>query len=180
MKRVYRNRHSDKEVSIKAEGKVKDFKNGTPADNYGWNNVTSYAGRVHIDRYSWKRTLDQKFKRSQFKERITVRSGDISNRYLNAQAGHILASQNGGDGSQALNVFAQDGGVNNGSWRSRFENPMRDALDKSHDLDSVSFRVGLHGKRKLKRGSLEKISPKLKATHKSIFDSSSESSDESD
>jgi hypothetical protein len=165
-------------MSIKATGDVEDFKGGDSAGNRGWNNVTSYAGRVYIDRSYFKRT--RKGDKKWYTKRETVRAGPYNNNYLVAEAGHVLARQNGGRGSDPANVFAQDGGVNNGPWKANFENPMRRILNQCYDDDQVDFRVGLHGDDDISEGNLDKISDGLDADHESVFDTTDESDSGSD
>lgn len=165
------------DVSIKATGDAKDFKNGDSAGNRGWNHVISYSGRAYIDQSFFKRTKGGK---TWHTRRETVRAGPYNNNYLAAEAGHVLAKQNGGYGSNPENVFAQDGGVNNGPWKTNFENPMRRALNNCYDDDQVDLRVGLHGDENITIGDLEKISDDLDADHESIFDTTDESGSDSD
>jgi hypothetical protein len=162
-----------KEVSIKAKGDAIDFRNGNSAGNRGWNNVISYYGRAYIDRSYYKRARDGSKK--WYIDHEVVRDGPYDNDYRAAEAGHVLAKQNGGYGSDSDNVFAQDGGVNNGPWKTNFENPMRRILDNCYDDDKVDFRVGLYGDKKITKGDLKKAGKNLKASHQDIFDTTDES-----
>ena len=175
---VIANGENTKDVSIKASGEVEDFEDGDDAGTHGWNNVTSYSGRVYIYQSYYKRRRDGSKK--WYERRRTVRAGPYDNDFRVAQAGHILARQNGGYGSDPENVFAQDGGVNNGPWRTNFENPMRRWLNKCYLDDRVDFRVGLHGKVSITKGPLVKISSDLEADDQSIFDTTDESDSGSD
>ena len=142
-------------VVIKADGEASDFAGGDAADDNGWNGVEKYKARAVVG-----------------EER--VESDMLNNDYLNAQAGHVLAQQNGGYGSDPDNVFAQDGGVNNGYYRSTFENPMRAALNAAEDDTAVSFRAVLYGEN-ITKGALDKISDNIIASDE---DTSGTSSDE--
>ncbi len=113
-------------VVITAAGKVDDFKGGTGAKQVGWNRVEEYEALATVNG-------------------VDIESGTINNKYLVAEAGHVLASQNGGNGGDSNNVFAQDGGVNNGPFRSHFENPMRAELNKCHATDPVKYQMVLIG-----------------------------------
>lgn len=170
---VYSSGAGTTDVSIKTTGDAEDFRNGNSAGSRGWNNVTSYSGRVYIDRSYSKRGRDGTKK--WYTEREEVRAGPYNNNYLVAEAGHVLAKQNGGKGSDPENVFAQDGGVNNGPWKTYFENPMRRILNQCYDDDKVDFRVGLHGNDNITIDNLEKESDDLEADHESIFDTTDES-----
>lgn len=134
----------DHRVVISASGEARDFSNGTKAANNGWNGVKKYKADAIVDH-------------------TKISSGMINNKYIVGQAGHILAQQNGGDGGDPENVFAQDGGVNNGPYRSNFENPMRKALDEADDDDQVHFRAVLYGTH-ITRGPLVKLSDNLEGS----------------
>lgn len=108
---------------IKAIGEVKDFKNGTTAGDEGWIGVEKYRSYYKITDGTYENTG-------------TV--GTFKNTYTNPEAGHILAKQNGGNGGDPENIFAQDGGTNNGKYKS-FEIGMRNDLDKYEDTDHVVF-----------------------------------------
>lgn len=142
----------DEKVVISASGEARDFSGGTKAKNNGWNGVRKYSAVAKVGN-------------------TVLSSGMINNQFIVAQAGHILAEQNGGDGDDPENVFAQEGGVNNGPYRSRFENPMRKALNNARQRDDVYFRAVLYGYpgERITKGPLEKISDDL--------DGSSEDSD---
>jgi hypothetical protein len=117
----------DGSVVITAEDEVSEFEDGNEARNQGWNGVETYRGYFKVgDEDTWD-------------------TGTINNDYLNAHAGHVLADQNGGLGSDSDNVFAQDGGVNTAYYRSNFEIPMRNALDEADNDDEVKVRVVLYG-----------------------------------
>jgi len=131
-------------VVIKADGKVSKFEDGNAAKNKGWNGVEKYKARFYINDKGLK-------------------IGPLNNDYLVAQAGHVLAQQNGGLGSDEDNVFAQDGGINNSTYRTHFENPMRKALNEANDNDKVSFRAVLYG-RDITQGDLSKDSDMIIAS----------------
>ncbi|MCC2546537.1 DUF4157 domain-containing protein [Hymenobacter sp. BT175] len=131
-------------VVIEAEGEVEDFAEGEDAKNYGWNGVTKYKADALVGD-------------------TNINIGMTNNRFIVGQAGHVLAQQNGGDGSDGDNVFAQDGGVNNGPYRSNFENPMRKALDQTADDEEVRFRAVLYGD-KITKGKLSKESDNLEGS----------------
>ncbi|BBL71041.1 DUF4157 domain-containing protein [Methylogaea oryzae] len=141
---VYVEEQEKKRVVITAEGKAKDFTGGAPAKNKGWNGVRKYKADAKVG--------------------DTVLAMPMTNNnYITGQAGHILAQQNGGDGGDKDNVFAQDGGVNNGPYRKDFENPMRNALDQADDNDKVNFRAVLYGNN-IKQGPLNKASDNLEGS----------------
>lgn len=119
------NLHTDEDTkkAITASGKVKDFKGGTSAGNYGWLGVTKYRSAFSV---------------SDDKHENTGNVGPLQNDYTNPEAGHVLGKQNGGDGTDAWNVFAQDGGTNNSTYKI-FENNMRGALNIYNDNDNVKF-----------------------------------------
>lgn len=115
---------------IRAEGKVKDFKGGTKAGKDGWIGVTAYRSYYEI---------------SNKKYRNTGEVGPFENGFTNPEAGHVLGAQNGGDGGDSENVFAQDGGTNNGKYK-QFENEMRRTLDlysKNADVKFTSYIAGV-------------------------------------
>lgn len=117
--------------SLLATGTVKDFKGGSSAGTKGWVNVTKYR--------SWY-TIDSKDGAFQDKGNV----GPFQNDYTNPEAGHILAKQNGGNGGDPDNIFAQDGGTNNGKYKS-FEIDMRKALNLYDNKDTVKFKSYLSG-----------------------------------
>lgn len=123
MVQVYVAFDSPTKKKIKAIGEVKDFKNGTAAGNEGWIGVEKYR--------SYYKITD-----GRYVDTGTV--GTFQNTYTNPEAGHILAKQNGGNGGDPENIFAQDGGTNNGKYKS-FEIAMRNDLDKYEDTDHVVF-----------------------------------------
>lgn len=135
---------SKERVVIEAEGDAKDFQGGAAAKDSGWNGVKKYKADARVG-----------------KTNISI--GMINNKFIVGQAGHVLAQQNGGDGGDKDNVFAQDGGVNNGPYRSDFENPMRRALDDADDDDKVKFRAVLYGD-DIKQGALVKNSDNLEGS----------------
>ena len=131
-------------VVIAAQGKAKSFKGGKTAKDNGWNGVNKYKADAKVGK-------------------TDINIGMINNKFIVGQAGHVLAQQNGGDGGDPDNVFAQDGGVNNGPYRSKFENPMKKALGEADDNDGVNFRAVLYGD-DIKQGPLIKASDKLEGS----------------
>ncbi|MBC3831863.1 hypothetical protein H8K33_10115 [Undibacterium amnicola] len=129
-------------VYVEAKGQASDFSNGDDAGDYGWNGVEKYSVKATV--------ADQ----------VIDPGGTFNNSFIVAQSGHILAQQNGGKGSDPKNVFAQDGGVNNGPYRSYFENPMRQALNKADKDADVTFEAALEGDN-ISFGKLEKESKNL-------------------
>lgn len=127
---------------IKAKGQVQDFKDGSSAGNQGWNGVEEYQAQYKVGSNS---------------EKV---SGMFSNDFLVAQSGHVLAEQNGGNGGDPNNVFAQDGGVNNGPYRSAVENPMARELEQANATDNAEFTVYLLGSN-ITQGDLVKESDDL-------------------
>lgn len=112
-----------------ATGKVKDFAHGTTAGKTGWLGVTSYRARYKIED---KKNLD--------KDSV----GPLQNVFTNPEAGHVLGQQNGGNGKDPENIFAQDGGTNNGKYKA-FEGRMRKALNLYAANDPVEFVAYLTG-----------------------------------
>lgn len=114
---------------IRAKGQVKDFKDGTQAGNEGWIGVKSYRSSYKISDETYK-------------NKGSV--GPLQNDFTTPEAGHILARQNGGNGADSDNIFSQDGGTNNGTYK-KFENNMRRDLDLYDDADDVVFTSYLAG-----------------------------------
>jgi hypothetical protein len=113
-------------VVVEDHGFVSEYINGDAAGNFGWIGVEKYKAGVKVG--------DN-----------VLESPTYDNNFRAAEAGHVLASQNGGLGSHWPNVFAQDGGVNNGPFRGDFENPMRRLLNNSEQDEDVHFRAVLYG-----------------------------------
>jgi hypothetical protein len=116
--------------TLRAQGTVGEFAGGSAAGNRGWVNVDKYRGSyvVKTDKYIY-----------------THRSPNMPNNFTTPERGHALANQNGGNGGDPKNVFAQDGGSNNGPYKS-FENTMRRRLDRTLDHRKVTFSCYLEGK----------------------------------
>ncbi|OFZ12517.1 MAG: hypothetical protein A3D92_16165 [Bacteroidetes bacterium RIFCSPHIGHO2_02_FULL_44_7] len=131
LKNVYLETNDDDRKSLVAEGKVKDFQDGTKADDEGWLGVTKYR--------SWY-TIDSKD--GKYHDEGAV--GPLQNYFTNPEAGHVLGKQNGGNGGDPENVFAQDGGTNNGKYKS-FEIGMRNTLNLYKPKDKVKFKSYLEG-----------------------------------
>lgn len=121
--------NDDNKKKIRANGKVKDFKGGTSAGKYGWVGVTSYRSYYEI-RDGTHVNADK--------------VGPLANNFTNPEAGHVLAKQNGGEGTDSWNIFAQDGGTNNGKYKA-FEIRMRNDLNLYKDDDNVKFTSYLAG-----------------------------------
>jgi Domain of unknown function (DUF4157) len=117
--------------SLSAKGKVEDFDSGTSPGKKGWVGVNKY-------RASYKITS----KDGKFEDEGTV--GALKNSFTNPEAGHVLAKQNGGDGTDENNIFAQDGGTNNSIYK-RFENEMRTKMNRYDATDEVNFKCYLAG-----------------------------------
>jgi hypothetical protein len=118
----------DKKLLV-AKGTVKDFKEGTGPGTKGWVGVEKYRAYYEIE--------DAK----------NLNKGDVGplkNTFTNPEAGHVLAKQNGGNGGDPENIFAQDGGTNNGIYKS-FEIKMRGDLNKYKDDADVLFEAYLVG-----------------------------------
>ncbi len=113
-------------VVVEDYGFVSEYINGDAAGNFGWIGVEKYKAGVKVG--------DD-----------VLESPTYDNNFRAAEAGHVLASQNGGLGSHWPNVFAQDGGVNNGPFRGDFENPMRRLLNNAAQDEDVHFRAVLYG-----------------------------------
>jgi hypothetical protein len=117
--------------ALRAKGKLKYFKEGTKAGKRGWINVDKYR--------SWYKVENDDYENEN-------QSETLQNEFTNPEAGHALAQQNGGNGSDPENIFAQCGGTNNGKYKT-FENTMRDALDedvfgKDDEVTFVTYLVG--------------------------------------
>lgn len=121
----------DDKKSIEADGTVKEFKNGTTAGTKGWIGVKKYRARYQIDSKDGK-----------YRDKGEV--GPLQNSFTNPEAGHVLGKQNGGNGGDPANIFAQDGGTNNGTYKS-FEIDMRSRLNQYKDNDKVFFKSYLVG-----------------------------------
>jgi len=138
-------------VVVSTYGYPPEFKGGDAAGKYGWNGVEKYKAEAKVG------------------NNPSIKLDETRNDFLVAQAGHVLGDQNGGKGSDMNNVFAQDGGVNNGPFRREFENPMRMQLNKAKEDDDVSFRVVLYGK-DITQGKLEKETDIAASEEDSDFD----------
>src|SRR5882757_832722 len=149
-----------KSVVITAKGVASDFQEGSSAKNVGWNGVDKYKAEAKVGKNE------------------DIKLGETDNNYLVAQAGHVLADQNGGNGTDPDNVFAQDGGVNNGPFRKDFENPMRKQLNKADDDDRVNFRAVLYGD-DITQGALSKETDLSRSEEETDFSGFDSSSDES-
>lgn len=115
---------------IRAEGTVDEFEKGTSAGSNGWLGVEGYRSYYSVSDNTGHED--------------TGEVGPFQNDYTNPEAGHVLANQNGGDGGDAENIFGQDGGTNNGKYKS-FEIAMRKDLNKYDDDDDVKFTSYLAG-----------------------------------
>ena len=115
--------------TLRAEGTVGEFAGGSSAGDRGWVNVDKYRGSyvVTTGKYIYSHS-----------------SPNMPNVFATPERGHALAKQNGGNGADPENVFAQDGGSNNGPYKS-FENTMRRRLDRSLDHRKVVFSCYLEG-----------------------------------
>lgn len=122
---------SSKKKVLVARGDVKDFKDGIDAEDEGWLGVTKYRARYTVE------STDGKYE-------DTGSVGPLKNVFTEANRGHVLAKRNGGDGADEENVFAQDGGANNGTFKS-FEAEMSSTLGKYDDDDDVEFVCYLEG-----------------------------------
>lgn len=134
---VYLETNTAKKKSLVAKGQVKDFKDGSKAGTQGWVGVEKYRSRYVVE--------DKKYANR-------GASGALQNEFTNPEAGHVLAQQNGGVGSDPDNIFAQCGGTNNGKYKV-FENGMRADLDKYKDTDDVTFKSYLVGT-KITKGTI--------------------------
>lgn len=114
---------------IRAEGTVDEFKNGSSPGKKGWLGVESYRSYYSITDGTHENTGSV---------------GPFANDFTNPEAGHVLAQQNGGNGKDPENIFAQDGGTNNGKYKA-FEIKMRKDLDLYEDDDTVKFTSYLKG-----------------------------------
>ncbi len=148
-------------VVITSKGVASDFAGGDDAKNSGWNGVDKYKAQAKVG------------------TNTDIVLGMVNNNYIVAQAGHVLAEQNGGLGSDSDNVFAQDGGVNNGPFRANFENPMRKQLNAADKNDKVNFRVVLYGDN-IKKGPLSKNGDVDASDEETDFEAFTSSSSDSD
>lgn len=143
---VYPEDWEDRRVVIASQGKASEYSGGDDPRNIGWNGVGKYRAVAKVG------------------SNPQIDSGTINNAFRAAHAGHILAQQNGGNGSNEFNIFAQDGGVNTGPYRTAFENPMRRDLDRAHRNDPVNFRVSLYAEKggpNITHGPLIKYSDRM-------------------
>jgi len=115
--------------TLVAQGDVDEFKNGSTAGNRGWVGVNKYRARYKVEDGTYE-------------NKGSV--GPLQNAFTTAEAGHVLASRNGGDGGDPENIFAQCGGTNNSTYKA-FEGRMRRDLDLYDDDDSVTFVCYLEG-----------------------------------
>lgn len=142
--KVYK--ESKDKVQLGANGYAPEFEDGEDPGNKGYNGVETYQGIYKIgDEQNSTKVL--------------------SNNYLQAHAGHVLAKQNGGMGGEG-NIFAQDGGVNTtGEW-IQFENQMRKDLNDAAEDEDVKFIMNMTGK-KITKGKLDRDhTPDIKFTKK--------------
>lgn len=120
---------SDDKKVIYAKGQVDEFSNGSTAGTKGWLGVESYRAQFTVE--------DEE---TEIKDSV----GPLKNDFTNPEAGHVLGQQNGGNGKDPENIFAQDGGTNNGIYKA-FEGRMRKALNQYEDEDDVTFIAYLAG-----------------------------------
>jgi hypothetical protein len=116
-------RNDEDKKTIRAKGKAADFKGGTDAGSYGWAGVETYRSYFTVEDDTNRNRDD---------------SPTLNNYFTSPEAGHVLGKQNGGDGSDSWNVFAQDGGTNNSRYKA-FENGMRRTLNMYGDDADVVF-----------------------------------------
>jgi hypothetical protein len=121
----------DQKKKLVANGTVDKFKNGSKAGKNGWIGVQKYRARYKIT------SKDGEFENSDD-------VGPLKNSFTNPEAGHVLGRQNGGNGKDTENIFAQDGGTNNGKYKV-FENKMRTDLKLYKAEDKVEFICYLVG-----------------------------------
>lgn len=142
-----------KKKKIRAKGQVQDFKDGTTAGDEGWVGVTSYRSFYEISNEEYENKGD---------------IGPLNNYFTTPEAGHVLAKQNGGNGADSDNLFAQDGGTNNSPYKA-FENNMHKDLSLYKKNDDVKFTCYLAGN-SIRKG---------KIANEALSDASSISSDDS-
>ncbi len=126
---VYMAINTDTKKKIVANGKVEEFSDGSDAGSTGWLGVDKYRARFTVE--------DED---TEIKDSV----GPLQNSFTNPEAGHVLAKRNGGNGGDPENIFAQDGGTNNGIYKA-FEGRMRNALNQYEDEDDVEFVAYLVG-----------------------------------
>lgn len=122
-----------KKKMIVALGDVEDFKDGTDAGDEGWLGVEKYRARYKV------KSKDGKYEN-------TNKVGPLQNKFTEPNRGHVLARTNGGDGNDPENIFAQDGGTNNRTYKS-FEADMSNILNEYDDDDEVEFVCYLEGQK---------------------------------
>ena len=127
---MYADKKDAKNYLIEARDKAKEFKNGTEAGDYGFTGVRKYSAEVIVTEGS--------------KVLLHNGVGPLKNNGK-PEKGHALAKSSGGDGNDPDNIFAQDGGHNNGGQWKSFETTMRKGLDEASDNADVLFRVHLNG-----------------------------------
>jgi len=124
---VYLDTNDDDRKVLKAEGDVSNFSGGSSASGtQGWINVVSYRSSCYI--YEDNSKADQTH---------YATSPNLQNIFTQPQRGHLLGKQNGGNGSDEENLFAQDGGANAGRYKD-FEGEVKTDIG---DADVGSWAV---------------------------------------
>jgi hypothetical protein len=136
---VYLEVNEDDKKGLMAEGTVDEFQDGSSAGNKGWIGVEKYRAAYKITSKDGK-----------YENRGAV--GPLQNSFTNPEAGHVLGQQNGGNGKDPENIFAQDGGTNNGKYKA-FENKMRSTMNLYKKKDKVKFICYLAGD-KIEKGTI--------------------------
>lgn len=124
---------------IRAQGNASDFDDGSEAEDIGWLGVEKYQASIEA--------VNGKFNKK-------ISFGPKYNIFTTPERGHILAKNNGGNGGDPNNVFAQDGGTNNGPYKA-FENESHELLNSArYKNHTATFECILVGKN-ITRGSIK-------------------------
>lgn len=123
--------NTDTRKVVTAKGDLARFADGTGAGDTGWVGVKKYMAKYRIENDEF---------------RNTGKVGPLQNLFTRPEAGHILGRQNGGNGGDPENIFAQDGGSNNSTYKV-FEGDMRGYLnayvnDEEEDVEVEFTYVG--------------------------------------
>lgn len=145
-------------ILVKATGDADEFEDGDNNGDIGWSDVNKYTAKYQVD---WEEEEEGENVRKRKKiNKQEIKSQTWDNEIaLKADCGHVLGQQNGGKRSQARNVFAQNPGINNGTYKS-FETKMRSALNNALDKDesaTASFISKLEIEGDPKRTNIKKM-----------------------
>ncbi|MGP8305525.1 hypothetical protein [Vibrio sp. YIC-376] len=118
---------SPNKKTLRAIGTPDQFEGGSSAGKVGWIGVSKYRSEYY------------RFTEQGGDFDIKLASENFQNPFTTPEAGHVLGQQNGGNGRDPNNIFAQCGGTNNGPYKT-FENAMnKDLREKASFYDHVWF-----------------------------------------